>query len=75
MYPLYEVEDGVRYKLNQPEKSVPVQEYLSLQKRFRHLSEEDIDVLQERTDREWGRLLKKIEWSGKEQDVKESVAL
>jgi len=72
MFPLYEVEDGVRYKLNQPEKSVPVKEYLILQKRFRHLSDEDIDVLQERVDREWGRLLKKIEWSSEEQNFQKT---
>ena len=74
MYPLYEVEDGVRYKLNQPAKSVPVHEYLSLQKRFRHLSDEDIIILQERVDKEWDRLLKRIEWSSQEHDVKETVA-
>jgi pyruvate/2-oxoacid:ferredoxin oxidoreductase beta subunit len=66
MFPLYEVEDGVHYALTQPEKSVPVKEYLQLQKRFRHLTDDEIDVLQERIDREWKRLMQKIEWSREE---------
>ena len=66
MYPIYEVEDGVRYTLNQQEKSVPVREYLQLQKRYRHLSDDEVDVLQQRIDREWERLMQKIEWSREE---------
>ena len=73
MYPIYEVEDGITYTLNQAEKSVPVKEYLALQKRFRHLSDEDIDVLQERVDREWKRLMQRIEWS-QEEAQKEATA-
>jgi pyruvate/2-oxoacid:ferredoxin oxidoreductase beta subunit len=66
MFPLYEVEDGIHYTLTQPEKSVPVKEYIQLQKRFRHLSDDEIEILQERVDREWNRLMQKIEWSREE---------
>jgi pyruvate/2-oxoacid:ferredoxin oxidoreductase beta subunit len=40
-------------------KSLPVDEYLRLQGRFNHLSDEDIQKIQETVDREWERLLKK----------------
>jgi pyruvate ferredoxin oxidoreductase beta subunit len=36
---------------------VPVREYLKLQGRFSHLTEEDIEFIQENVDREWGRLV------------------
>jgi pyruvate/2-oxoacid:ferredoxin oxidoreductase beta subunit len=36
-----------------------VDEYLRLQGRFNHLSDEDIQKIQETVDREWERLLKK----------------
>ncbi len=37
IFPLFEVEDGIRYKINiKPKEPVPVREYLSIQGRFRH---------------------------------------
>jgi len=60
VFPLYEVENGEQYTINVwPEKEAPVEEYLRLQGRFRHLTEENIQTIQETVDREWERLLAK----------------
>jgi pyruvate ferredoxin oxidoreductase beta subunit len=56
IFPLYEVEDG-QYKLNvSPPQLKPVTEYLKLQGRFRHLSEESINMIQERVTKEYNKL-------------------
>ncbi len=60
VFPLYEVENG-EYKLSvKPSKLKPVQDYLKLQGRFRHLSEETITEIQHRVDREYTKLLEKM---------------
>ena len=60
IFPLYEIEDG-NYKLNvNPPRLRPVQEYLSPQGRFRHLSEGTIKEIQERVDREYADLKEKV---------------
>jgi pyruvate ferredoxin oxidoreductase alpha subunit len=52
-WPLLEAEDGV-LKINiKPKELKPIKEYLDLQRRFRHLSEEQIQVLQEEVQRDW----------------------
>jgi len=56
VFPLYEVEYGQRYTLNQTTRSRPVKEYLALQKRYRHLTEEDFDDIQASVDANWERL-------------------
>ncbi len=56
VFPLYEVENG-QYKLSiNLTKLVPVKEYLGLQGRFRHLSEDTIKTIQERVSQEYSRL-------------------
>jgi pyruvate ferredoxin oxidoreductase beta subunit len=61
VFPLYEIEDG-KYKLNvNVPKRKPVQDYLKLQGRFRHLSEETIKEIQERIDKEYTKLMEKVE--------------
>ncbi len=58
VFPLYEVESGEKYAINvRPKREVPVREYLKLQGRFSHLTEEDIEFIQENVDREWERLV------------------
>ena len=58
VFPLYEVENGEKWTINvQPKREVPVREYLKLQGRFSHLTEEDIEFIQENVDREWERLV------------------
>jgi pyruvate/2-oxoacid:ferredoxin oxidoreductase beta subunit len=59
IFPLYEVEDGVRYTINYKPKEYLVREYFRLQGRFRHLTEEDLDQIQGMVDEDWGLLLKK----------------
>lgn len=63
VFPLYEVEDGVKYTLNHTQKSMPVNEYLSQQKRYKHLSEQDIAEIQSGIDKEWARLEKRTQAS------------
>ncbi len=63
VFPLYEIENG-KYKLNvTTSKRKPVDEYLKAQGRFRHLSEDDIKVIQARTDEEYEKLLELVEKS------------
>jgi len=59
IFPLYEIENG-EYKLsvNLP-KLKPVQDYLKLQGRFRHLSEETVAEIQHRVDKEYTKLVEK----------------
>ena len=60
IFPLYEVENG-RYKLNvDPPKLKPVEEYLKLQGRFRHLLEGEIEKIQEHVNEEYAKLKAKI---------------
>jgi len=56
VFPLYEVEHGCRYTLNQQGKTRPVGEYLALQRRYRDLEPEQIDALQADVDAGWARL-------------------
>ncbi len=56
VFPLYEVENG-QYKLNvSPSQLKPVTEYLKLQGRFRHLSEDSINQIQARVTKEYSKL-------------------
>jgi pyruvate/2-oxoacid:ferredoxin oxidoreductase beta subunit len=57
IFPLYEVEDGLRYTLREREGR-PVAEYAALQSRFRHLDGEGLATLQSRVDANWDRLHK-----------------
>ncbi|MFC2045467.1 pyruvate synthase subunit PorB [Chloroflexota bacterium] len=60
VFPLYEVENG-RYKINLTVASRrPVQDYLKLQGRFRHLSEDKLQEIQERVDKEYKYLTEKV---------------
>lgn len=61
VFPLYEVENGVDYTLNHTQKSKPVNEYLSVQKRYRHLQDEDVAQIQAGVDSEWERLLRRAQ--------------
>ena len=56
---LYEIENG-QYKLNfNPGNPKPVKEYLSLQKRFKHLSEEQIEHIQQQANATYEDLIEK----------------
>ncbi|MDD5037918.1 MAG: pyruvate synthase subunit PorB [Dehalococcoidales bacterium] len=59
IFPLYEIENG-KYKLNvKPAQLRPVQEFLSLQGRFRHLSAETVADIQQRVNEEYAKLVEK----------------
>ena len=55
LFPLYEVEGGIRYTLG-PSGDTPVEEYLRVQGRFRHLSETDYAEIQAEVDRDYALL-------------------
>jgi pyruvate/2-oxoacid:ferredoxin oxidoreductase beta subunit len=59
IFPLYEVEGGVKYTINYKPKEYLVREYFKLQGRFRHLTESDLDQIQEMVNEDWGVLLRK----------------
>jgi len=62
LFPLYEVIDGKYYILNRKvDKPVPVEEYLKLQRRFRHLKPEEVEIIQKRVNEEYERLVKLCE--------------
>jgi pyruvate ferredoxin oxidoreductase beta subunit len=59
IFPLYEVENG-EYRLNFDfPKLRPVTDYMKLQGRFRHLSEDIIAKIQQRVDKEYAKLKEK----------------
>ena len=58
VFHLYEVENGEKWTINiRPKREAPVREYLKLQGRFSHLTEEGVEFIQEHADRGWGRLM------------------
>jgi pyruvate/2-oxoacid:ferredoxin oxidoreductase beta subunit len=59
IFPLYEVENGVRYTINYRPKEYLVREYFKLQGRFRHLTDQDLDRIQQMVDEDWALLLRK----------------
>jgi len=67
VFPLYEVENGIDYHLSHTGKSKPVNEYLSLQKRYRHLKEAEIAQIQAGVDLTWERLAEKAQLSASRQ--------
>ncbi|WP_038055896.1 pyruvate synthase subunit PorB [Thermodesulfobacterium hydrogeniphilum] len=60
VFPLYEVIDG-KYIVKRITKPKPVEEYLKLQRRFRHLTSEQIEYIQKRVDEEYEKLIKLAE--------------
>jgi len=60
VFPLYEVENG-KYTISRKPKKKLLKEYLEIQGRFKHLTDEIIELLQSRVDEAWEKLLKKEE--------------
>ncbi len=56
VFPLYEIIEGKYIISRKITKPKPVEEYLKTQRRFRHLTEEQIDYIQRRVDAEYDRL-------------------
>ena len=59
VFPLYEIENGTAYTLQEESHVVPVKEYLKLQGRFSHLTEKDVEETQKRVNDTWERLLRR----------------
>ncbi len=60
VFPLYEVEKGEHYRLNEMPEKIPVKEYLQAQGRFAYLREGDLERMQQNIDDEWQRLLRRL---------------
>jgi pyruvate ferredoxin oxidoreductase beta subunit len=60
IFPLYEIEGG-RYRLNaDPPELKPVGEYLKLQGRYRHLTDEQIESIQQMVNDDYAKLKEKV---------------
>ena len=59
VFPLYEVINGQYIMSRKIRKRKPVEEYLKLQGRFRHLDKKTIQKIQDRVDLEYEALLQK----------------
>jgi pyruvate ferredoxin oxidoreductase beta subunit len=60
IFPLYEIENGY-YKLNaDPPKLKPIEEYLKLQGRYRHLTGEQIARIQQMVNEDYVKLKEKV---------------
>jgi pyruvate/2-oxoacid:ferredoxin oxidoreductase beta subunit len=58
IFPLYEVENGITYTINH-RGDLPVGRYLETQGRFKHLTAQDEQAIQNMVDEDWKLLLKK----------------
>ena len=58
VFPLYEVKNGKYHITMDINKRRPVKDYLAGQGRFRHLTDQDIEVIQKRVDEECEKLIK-----------------
>jgi pyruvate/2-oxoacid:ferredoxin oxidoreductase beta subunit len=59
IFPLYEVEDGIRYTINYRDSQRPVQDYFGIQGRFSHLTADDLEEIQKMVEEDWALLLRK----------------
>ncbi|MCF6233761.1 MAG: thiamine pyrophosphate-dependent enzyme [Rhodobacteraceae bacterium] len=66
VFPLIEVTDGVNYSISESARAQPIEAYLSLQKRYSHLSRADISRLRDNLDQERGILSRRAGDSGAE---------
>lgn len=61
IFPLYEIFGGLDYVISYRSRGLPVETYLSLQGRYRHLKPEDVQTIQAETDRNWEELKRKAD--------------
>lgn len=59
IFPLYEIFDGLDYRLSYQSKNLPVEKYLELQGRYRHLDAEQTAEIQSLTNRSWAEVLRR----------------
>ena len=56
IFPLFEIEDGTRYRLNEVSEPASIEEYLQAQGRFKNLSEEDVRHMRQGIQERWDYL-------------------
>jgi pyruvate ferredoxin oxidoreductase beta subunit/2-oxoisovalerate ferredoxin oxidoreductase beta subunit len=62
IFPLYEVQDAEIYTQTViPDEIIPIDKYIRLQGRFRHLTDEDIKEFQKMVDKRFERLKERFE--------------
>jgi 2-oxoisovalerate ferredoxin oxidoreductase beta subunit len=66
VFPLYEVEGGI-YKVRKFKKEAKLLDYLAMQGRFRHLTQEEIESIGRNVDRWYERLLKLERLTGEDE--------
>jgi len=59
IFPLYEIIDGLQYRITYHSKGLSVENYLSVQGRYNHLRPDQMDSIQTETDRIWQDLKEK----------------
>lgn len=62
LWPLYEIEDG-KFSVSMQPKMIPVREALKAQGRYSHLTDEEIEEIQEMVNKEWESYSKGEFWS------------
>ena len=55
-FPLYEIRYSQDYKITHESNNLPVEDYLLIQGRSRHLTKRDLEIIQEEVDRNWKEL-------------------
>jgi len=65
IFPLYEIVGGLHYTINYYSQNLPVEKYLMMQGRFKHLEPDQIEAIQAETDRAWADLKNRAAWSFK----------
>ncbi|HSV42606.1 MAG TPA: thiamine pyrophosphate-dependent enzyme, partial [Methanomassiliicoccales archaeon] len=55
MWTLYEIENGEKRITYRPKEMMPVENYLRLQGRFKHMSKEDVEILQKWLCKKWNK--------------------
>ena len=62
IFPLYEVENGLKYTLTKKiRKPKPIYDYIKMQGRFKHLTDDVIEFIQKQVDADYEVLMKKVE--------------
>lgn len=64
--PLYEIEDGVRYRVTHWPEGRPVDEYITAQRRYAHLGPGPVAEIQAEVDRRWEALLDRAASKGEQ---------
>ncbi|MCX8022250.1 MAG: thiamine pyrophosphate-dependent enzyme [Syntrophorhabdaceae bacterium] len=59
LFPLYELIDGINFRITHEPQGIPVKEYIKIQGRYRHFTDSDVEALQKQVDEEWERLVEK----------------